>query len=422
MQKPHALQNAPVKTHSHLLELADGTLVPYALPGETTPYSSWYRTFDTKFVHTYHSKIKASAIRLGGWNTKKAILYNNKYTFTASTTRLIYADFDTHPHTFKNFDEFYDFISYTFKASAVTIRSFNNKVKIIFQVKTIQESITKKDALRFLKKILPLELFNHIDQTDAALKLSFIKAKDIKELRKLKYKTVHNLLNIIEDNTNYLSELKDTLNNTSLLKPLSPSPVGGYTLVEEHKYRTIKNNLFIHATKHIHKNNPQFIQFMYILLASSQLLYSNGFDIPTTKVAKQVGVSQRTVSSWRYKLERTGILKCINRYYMPGVKAYTYTATGILKRFLHKLHKKTKARTALPTYIKDGTWYETLWYYSYRFRFHPKDFLAWIQRVRGHDRKTRPRIALNAIVSRLKYLDKSYSELSVDMPSNYHMM
>ena len=113
------------------------------------------------------------------------------------------------------------------------------------------------------------------------------------------------------------------------------------------------------------------LRLVQLLMACWSLNKNTGFNLPVSKLAAHCGVTPKTSSKWLYDLQKLGFLRCIDRSYVMGLKARTYTAQGALAKAIlrHRtaLSKKAQLKAKI-TEIPEGKFFhyckKLLWQFA----------------------------------------------------------
>jgi DNA-binding Lrp family transcriptional regulator len=153
------------------------------------------------------------------------------------------------------------------------------------------------------------------------------------------------------------------------------------------------------------------------LLRQRQMAMKGGFDFPTTKFAREVGVDQKTIHRWRKELIDLGFIKCIDATYKINKKAMTFKAIGVFKFMVKKIFttkqppNNHKITIKLPDSIPSGEWQNVIWEYSKYYMHDPDKFINWVTHLPYSQTKRRLRKAYSALISRLKYAGLPHNHL-----------
>lgn len=289
--------------------------------------------------------------------------------WTNPNFKFICADFDKLPSQFYSWDSFYSYMNQVYNKQGLVIRSASNKVKILFKIES--KFMTKEKALASLAKILDPDHMAWIDTSVPALSLTFVNQTMYMLIIKHKFPT-------------HAEVLSDTAQRGySFLCALLPKDFEELALTKSES------------------------SVLRVLCALPRLL--TGYQLPITKIAATVGVTHQTVSRALKKLVALGLLEVLNNSYVANKQAKTYKAKARLREFLFKvtgqckLSLPTVGSISLPTAIRDGHWYETLWRISSLFKGKLDLFQLWAESIRGSERKDRVKLIKQVISSRMLY-------------------
>ncbi len=351
----------------------------YAWSRQPGVVASWEQiAIDESKAAQWNITIKNHLPRVSFWNT-------------GCNQVILCADFDKVPNGYRDYDELENRMVAFYKDSALVLRSFSGKVKVLF-IAEKEENVrmSNKIALDNLRRLLPPNIDEKdIDPSTGALQWTFV-SQGIKErMQQLPRLKVHTL---IAPAQNIEITPKET--------PKSEAPL------REHAGEIPDDLLlFLKEEKFLMNGTSDRERFVRILLASPQLMYDNGFGISALKIKKQGIASHTTIYKLVSKLVKLGLLKKVSGYIIKK-KANCYIANGILREAIANLPPPLNYRK-LPKTILDGEWYSTLWYASYKFRYKlEEDFIKWVKTIEEWDRKGKDRLQLakNAIKMRHHYL------------------
>jgi len=357
----------------YLLKLPDETHLSYSLVQDVMnqglkPFE-WFRSYPSNNLQNRTYTRKDNAPRIGFWTARGPI-------------KLVVADFDTLPKGFTRWTKFAEYLKENYSEWYVW-RTQSRKVKMVRAFELSNSYINTKMARFILEKNLEPKLFKAVDKNMWAMATSYTHPLMVEGLVKyLKSMTVKKM-----DMTEY------------------------YYAPSGHKWKSHDGKIPRAFEKAFCKGDERKRKFVRILMRQKQLAMKDGLDLPTPKIARECGVSQRTASTWRGMLEDLHLLKCICESYQKGKKAKTFKAIGWLKQLIKGIFQapvrseRVYRDLHLPTSIDDGHWHENLWKTSKYFLRDPRAFLDWAVTLEGvNDRgKGRLGMATRAIKSRLKY-------------------
>lgn len=294
-----------------------------------------------------------------------------------SQYKLLIADFDRLPRKIKSFTELYRQLCECFP-NEVVARSVTGKVKIFFLIQhyygnlqdyespvklrtsTIHRAgnqpcygpqplppeVTHERALEMLSalfyrhdytltKLTPESLIKALDDNWSALRTSSISESICNEIKRIKNSPVHSMDINFQLNQPAQTAKKQRVKQLRYFK--GEIPAFFVPLLKKGKIRNAHE------------------RFIRVLLASKQLAYPEGFDMPLTKVATACRKKPAQIAIWRRELERAGFIKCIDERYERGIKAKTYIALGELQIFLLGINGNVNI-APWPKTFEDGEW------------------------------------------------------------------
>lgn len=134
-----------------------------------------------------------------------------------------------------------------------------------------------------------------------------------------------------------------------------------------------------------YQGNSKFNQFLKCLCTMSGLV-RNGFGISQIVMARTIGVDPKTISNYKRRAIKLGLLKVVSNQYIPNKKAKTYVACGALKAAISRCVQVAERPVKLPKKIKDGQWHSTLVSVATRaLRGNLGRFLGWVKTIPGWD-------------------------------------
>jgi len=329
---------------------------------------------------------------------------------SGSNQHLLFADFDELPSVpllpkpdaskRENWDRLAQRLEQQVQGRGIVFRSISGKCKVAFVVEAPDGvKMTKEIAASTLQKLLPDDLFETIDKSTSALSITFLNS-DLVSLLSSKIHTLSPILiNLdgIDLDSSYTSSFNDPAYDYLDSESLS---IRG----REDLYNHIPNERGLSGYRYwIYQGEiPEELKasikrgaetkIMKALLALPILLKS--FNISQTVMGQSVGVSQKTVSVKLARFISLGLLEVLNRATVPGKKAITYRASGVLREVLTAIVAARRQQQRLPEKIEEGHWNESLLSVGLRhFRGNGQSFLAWAKTVPGIERKDRLRQA-----------------------------
>lgn len=379
----------PLPVNKNLLcELPDGTLLRWQFGKRRSAIKNFPYEKDDKSLR---GAIKRGTKRLATARNKddaKKAKHSFPKVFTmpqACEYKVLIADFDENlPKGISSHDELFSCLTHCFPDEAIA-RTSSGKVKIFFLIRAYYSNLhwfeardkskdvfsenrditpkcgphplppkinteDYKDLIRqifqrhdyFLSKVNAMTLFEAVDKKTPAFQVAFI-SDDIREkLKNVKNSPVHEF--------RYFYETPDSKLQTEPKKKTRSKFL--------RRYRGQLPEFFIPILKK-GKTRDSHERFLRLVLDSKQLLYSDGFGMPITKIATTCRTSPTLVAGWRKDLEERGFLKCIDSRYSRGEKAQIFQATGLLQRFMLELHgEPTERERAWPKTFNDGEWFD----------------------------------------------------------------
>jgi len=352
----------------HAFVLPDNSHLSYAhiydMKEKNTQFK-WARTYITQRLMNFNPKQKDRQTRLGLWTSR-------------SNLQVVCADFDYLPDGFSDFDSLQVYMKSIFSYRSLIIKSKSGKIKALFMVDLKEKlDMTTEIALASLQKILPSDLFDAIDKSYCGLSIMFIRPSVIPKIQTwLKSAYIYDA--VIEDKEPHFFEYH----------------VGDLPKCFDS---------FISKDSRGRSEREGFVR----LIMNIQGL-SIEFGLPNTKIARELGVNQKTVSRWRNDLIKLGLLEVTSDFYCKGRTAKQYKAKGKFKKVLDKKYNKKSYLLApvpdsLPDRISDGNWNETAWELSLKFVREPEKFISLARKIPDVNRKNRLHKFVSAVNNRRKF-------------------
>lgn len=365
------------------IRLSDAFILPnnsnlsYAFPHDLGGISkvggqwSYLRRHDTKKLHTFRRGRKDQNVRLGLWTSR-------------SRQHFVCADFDYLPSGFKKWDDFYGYCVKAYGKKGFVFRSISNKVKVLFLVELPvgRSRMTSSISKNILDKLLKSDI-EYADTSMFGMGLLFLYPPLVNGIQKFlrsnpkKHKIAKNMcVEAAHEFQEYFGEIPSEIFDNFIGK-------------------SVKREMFIR-----------------ILMRQKGLVTTAGFDLPTTKIARDIGVDQKTVWIWREELASLGYLKCVDRDYTKGKKAMTYKFMGVIRKVVVDLFRRVSKGIktlfkpkSFPDKINAGEWHEKAWELSASYVNNPKEFLEAAKKLSGINQsgKRRGKKFILAINNRLRY-------------------
>jgi hypothetical protein len=253
------------------------------------------------------------------------------------------------------------------------------KVKAFFVVQPASTTgfhnyrwMTLMIAFDTLKKLLPPHLYSLIDRIPSALMWTLFNREMLADLKKLRAAPVHKAV---------MPPLSVAPTTEELVKvstwPTAPKPLQPGKKLVPHLGEI--PSIFLGFLDTDQKGPKE--EFLRTLLNLPQLIH-DGFDLPTTKFARDLKVDQATCYRWRRETLALGWLEVVDKTYWPG-KAMRFRAIGSLAQHLSTI-RSIPTRKPLPSSIPDGKWDEMLWDAVFHFT-NEESYLTWVQSIPGWD-------------------------------------
>lgn len=394
---------------SALFKLSNGASLRYSflIRGAPGRQENFWQTWATS--KAINPNPKGPPMKLGLWTARM----DGQSTSPLSTLQLVCADFDDEQvlkaylpkSTYENgpkepellWAELRTLLKKEFEESGkgiVTV-SRHNKAKVFFAVEVQPGQIMTTDgALALLSVLLPSALFQYVDKKQQALSTTFLTQPIVKVLSS-KLQHLAPTLGLIFYMVNACRSNGTKINRASIDKSEKPFREYGGEIPTVQSDGLLRE--YLSKTSHHER-------LIRILLECPGLIGTRGFQLPQSKLAKMIEVSQRTISSMLNHLERAGLLECTNSHYSYGVinsRAKTYKALGPIVDILKFIHgpdiKAGKPRRELPRSIPDGEWEAVIWKEAQHWVHHPKEFLMGVSKIPGAQEKDREQKAKRAI-------------------------
>lgn len=167
--------------------------------------------------------------------------------------------------------------------------------------------------------------------------------------------------------------------------------------------------------------------FLNLLVARLHLVDSKGFDLPSTKIGKELGIPASRVSDMIHELVDLNLLEVVRYTFLIGYKAKTYRALNQLKKLMHylirrmegiskkiqdtiKVNKDIKyAKKNNRLKIKSGTYNATIFKLSYYYMFNQEELYRIVKEsCNGFKEKERLNQVKNAFKVRARYRLQAY--------------
>jgi hypothetical protein len=321
---------------------------------------------------------------IAGWNTR-------------IPEQLVIADFDKEeklPKDYPSFDALHVRLKTTYAGKGIAVRSYSNKVKLIFIIRLMDEHPMDMDtALGFLKERLGDELYGAIDKNPSAQHTLGLTPEVVEELRQSLP-----AISITPLNRFNAAEGEERLVTSCI-------PIQRDTQSQFTKYDGLIEELHPDLLRYIHRSKIRE-KLVRWLLHRRELIKDTGFDLPSTWIAKQLDVGQGKVTEALKKAQSAGLLKLIDdSYAWWGAKPHgkTYVASGALAEEIQRIAPKHKKPPPFPEYIEDHTWEDTLFELALKYYRFPDEYMENFRCVPGWNLKDRPEKALRAINSVRKW-------------------
>ena len=364
-------------SNNYLFTLPNGTHLSYAYPKDLKcgGQFKWYRSYNCFKITQINPIKKNRAPRIGLWSAR-------------GSQKLICADFDHLPASYRTWDKFYQDVKRTYPNDFV-FRSMSGKVKVFFLIELKTGYINTKTARYIIEQLVPK---------------NWVKSCDISYLG----------LSVCYTTPDMVRKLCAWLKNSPNLRRVNLAPL--FRKISDHNFDIHKGKLPKSLDKFIRGNKSKEL-FCRMLLRQRRMAMASGFDIPTTKFARELGVGQKTVHRWRQELIELNFITCIDETYKINKKAMTFKAIGLFKKIIKEIFTKTKTKILtstvpdFPKKILDGDWHKEVWLHSKYYLHDPLGFINKVASLPHSDVKRRTKKALYAMISRLKYSDMPYTHL-----------
>lgn len=344
---------SPNKSKNAFL-LPNGSVLRYAFPEDKGNQCKWFRTFYSERLMIKRNN-KISLPKLGLWSSK-----SNQY--------LLAADFDNLPDGFANFANLRTYLKQNYTSGIVTTTP-SGKAKVFFVIEISNEiEMNLETAIATLELIFHLDnydLINYIDKSISAMSIAFLTPEMVQDLQKLKSLKIIS----VEGYSNHSNE---------------------ETLKSEHIFKLYEGCMPKYFEDFTSSDSREI--FLRKLIACYGLIKDKGFSLPIPKIAKECDVSAKTISLWIAELISIGCLNCINRKYIPGVRAKTYIAKNELKEFILYTTPK-KERKKPPSVIRDGEWNQKLFDIAWYYHDDEEGYFEHVKRISGWNKKDRQKQA-----------------------------
>lgn len=370
-----------LKSNEYLFQLPNMTHLSYAFPQDLVKVGGsqfkWYHSFYDYRVVNKTPKKKDKAPRLGLWSAR-------------GNQKIICADFDNLPKGRTRWNKFFEEIKNKYPNDFV-FRSQSGKVKIFFLVELKTGYINHKMANYILQKLLSPELYDAVDNSLLGMSVCYSHPVMVQGFR-------------------------DWLKVNPRPRRVNLAPL--FRKISNHNFKIHEGKLPKLIMQKFVKKNKSKELFVRILLRQRRMAMKSGFDIPTTKFARELGVDQKTVHRWRNELVECGFIVCSDDTYKINKKAMTYKAVGLFRQIVKNIFtaiirgkKSGKSFYKLPEVIPDGEWQTTIWKYSKFYLNKQQEFIQWVESLPNSDQKRRVNKAYSALKSRLIYNDLEYLHL-----------
>lgn len=355
--------------YENLFVLPNGSCLKYALPEDYGKQSEWFRTRNNDRLVKSDALKKESKPRLGLWNS-------------GSNQFVLAADFDKYKdNTFKDFE--FLFSSCEHLQDSICTYSVRGRVKVFFVVELEGiNTMTGTLAAHLLKNIFTdndrTDLISIIDSKTSAMSVTFLDT------------------NIIKAITGKLSSLKPYKYSKEFLNSIASNATkeGNNIVLVNSPFIRFKGDITEPKLLKFIKRNAKKEDFIRLLLGTSKIIHS--IDLPIRKICKELGVSTGTVHNYIQKLIELNLLVNLNEdSYIVGVHAKSYKAVNELLKLAEESNNIVST-FILPTVIKDGEWYKTLYRCVPHFKYKSlEEFLKWVRSIPNWDKK--PERIRNAI-------------------------
>lgn len=338
--------------------------------GESGNPDKYRRTWMSPFLLKQPKK-KEACPKLACWNRH-------------TREQIIPADFDKLPEGYASFDDLERSLKATYRGAAIVVRTFSQKVKVIFVVRIPENEIMNREtSLRFLKEHLEPGLFDIVDKRHSAL-------------------TIIALTPVI------VTELQDRLHRIPVKAvPVEPLDVGGRvssgilsipinTQYEFTIYDGPIEALGPEIRRYIGRSRVRE-KLVRCLVYRTGLIKDEGFCLSSIMLGRQLGVQQGSITKALKHAQAVGLLEVIDDSFRTGseARAKRYVALGALRDEITRL-APVKPIVA-PEAIEDGTWDEELFDLAQRYYRRPADeFLEAVRGIPGWNLKDRCTKAIRA--------------------------
>lgn len=347
-----------------LMPVGDGCNLKYRLAFELKKYKDHLGKCTPVRTHT-DKRIDAAfwAARKRGDKRRLPLVDGRKVSegLNGLLYNIPFIDFDTLPPGFDTFYEFDKELAKYLEGIAVNVGSFSGRSKWALRVLiTDGKSLTKKQALAIIHKLIPEQYHPYIDTN--GIFLSFI------------------------HNRNFIKQIK----NLRKLKPITDVP-SRESLQDYTKYWEYEGELPELVRVLVRSQKEE--RFYRILLAASHLL-RKGFGFSTKVLSNQLKIAPRTASAWLKRAIKEKILKCIDTEFIPCHQARRYKATKRFREYVRPFGKAV-SKFIFPDSIAPGQWHSTLKSLARRFKGSLEEFLVGLSSISGFNDKDRSKQAIS---------------------------
>lgn len=375
-----SLSSAPyAQNEQELPEIAfplpGGSALRWEFPIKGKKYDQWRRThMDPKLLKSVSEK--GNSPRIACWSDHMR-------------EQLVIADFDKLeklPAHLPSFDALFEFLVRHVAGSGVVVRTYSNKVKVIYPIRLMDYGpMDKETCLGFLKERLPSGLFNAIDTSTTAFKVLGLTPSIVTELRRALA-----VISIIPLSRSSCAEEDSRLVTSSI--PNS----------------NVKHKVFNVYTGSIEALKPELRKYIgrskirenliRWLLYRRSLISNEGFGLSCLFLADQIEALQGKVTDAlkRAQLPDNELLRVVDASFNLK-KAKRYIAVGALSEEIDRLAPQFRTPEPFPAMIKDGDWEEELKRLAMSWYRAPKEFLIEVSQLPDWNLNDRPHKAVRVL-------------------------
>jgi DNA-binding MarR family transcriptional regulator len=251
---------------------------------------------------------------------------------------LIAADFDDLPEAYNSFDEFYEYLDYTYSSIGLVTRTPSGKCKVLFQCKLPDtKSLRDFDRLSTLESIIGSDV-NYVDKRETALTKVYLTEEMFTSFKTWKC-TIHP--GILRENE--LQRLFDLYTYDNLMDYAED-------LTEDQEDLQYKLDKLFTKTFPRMDDDTLYNMVIYFIRYARELL--GGFPLNQKLMAQMLNTTQSNISKILAKMEKSGLINR-NGSYCVGFQAKKHKVSGDLYIILSE-YKKISVSIDIKAPIKDG--------------------------------------------------------------------